>query len=242
LIRENFKRETLLNGAVIGAVISVIAIVIGACIRDVVIVPEWVQTGGEMSDIILIDPGHGGFDGGAVASDGTVEKDINLAISLPLADILRVLGYNVDITRDSDAALDEQGITTIRGRKVSDMRNRLEQYNQSRMVISIHQNHFTQAQYYGTQVIYGGSTAESTILAESIRQTVGSLLEQPRLRELKKGSRDVFLLHNADVPVVLVECGFLSNSAERERLKNVEYQHQMAFSIACGIILHGIYN
>lgn len=92
---------------------------------------------------LLIDPGHGGKDGGASAADGTVEKDINLKISLRLYDMLRILGFSVRLSRDSDCMLCDSGLSRIRDQKISDMKNRLKMYNQSRLTISIHQNHFS---------------------------------------------------------------------------------------------------
>ena len=223
--------------------ILILSVVLCTCIRDVVMPPglvdAWDPSSGERG-IILIDPGHGGFDGGAVASDGTVEKNINLGISLVLADLLRISGYRIEMTRSDDCTLDETGLTSIRGRKISDMKARLSMYNKSMLVVSVHQNHFSESQYFGTQLLYGGTGEQARDLAVSIQQSVGNLLKQERLREIKKGPKDVYLMHNATVPVVFVECGFLSNPNERNLLKSEEYQKKMAFSIACGMIDYGI--
>ncbi|MBR2339016.1 MAG: N-acetylmuramoyl-L-alanine amidase [Clostridia bacterium] len=184
---------------------------------------------------VLIDPGHGGADGGASAADGTAEKDINLAISLPLRDLLQVMGYSVTMTRHTDTMVNTTG-TTLRERKVSDIRNRLAMSEEADMTVSIHQNKFTQAKYDGTQVFYSGNHAESRQLAEAVRSSVVSLLQPKNTRELKKGDSSVYLLDHATKPMILVECGFLSNEAELQKLKDADYQRKMAFAIAGGIV------
>lgn len=186
--------------------------------------------------VILIDPGHGGADGGASAADGTMEKDINLQIALPLADMLRFLGYPVEMTRDTDRSIHDPDVTTIKNQKISDMKNRLSLVNESRLTISIHENHFPQTQYFGTQIFYGVNNAESALLADTVRESVIGLLQPENTRELKKGTKDIYLLHNAKVPIILVECGFLSNTAELQKLKDPSYQQNMAYAVACGLL------
>ncbi|MBR5540494.1 MAG: N-acetylmuramoyl-L-alanine amidase [Clostridia bacterium] len=188
-----------------------------------------------VSPHILIDAGHGGEDGGAEGADGTLEKHINLAIARPLGDLLRVMGYTVSYTRTEDTMVSAVG-DTLRERKVSDIRNRLLMIQQADMTISIHQNKFSQTQYSGTQVFYGTGSADSRVLAAAIRSSVLSLLQPQNTRELKQGDGSVYLLKHATQPLVLVECGFLSNEAEREKLKTREYQLQMAFAIAVGVV------
>lgn len=185
---------------------------------------------------ILIDPGHGGMDGGAVAADGTQEKDINLAIARPLADLLRVFGYPVRTTRDTDVSIHDEGADSIKEQKVSDIHNRLELVQASLITVSIHQNQFPQTQYSGTQVFFSGGNPASEGLAASIRESVLTQLQPNNDRQLKKAGSSIYLLHHATPPAVLVECGFLSNEAEREKLKTAEYQQQMAFAIAGGVL------
>ena len=187
---------------------------------------------------VLIDAGHGGADGGAQAADGTLEKDINLAVSGSLGDLLRVMGYTVSHTRTADQMIHTEG-NSLRERKVSDMKNRLALVEQADLTVSIHQNKFPQTQYSGAQVFYGTATAESGRFAESVRQSIVSLLQPNNTRELKKGDSNIYLLSNATRPIVLVECGFLSNLSELALLKTSEYQHRMAFAIAGGILTAG---
>lgn len=189
----------------------------------------------DASPHILIDAGHGGADGGAEGADGTLEKHINLAIARPLGELLRVMGYTVSYTRTEDTMVDAAG-DTLRERKVSDMKNRLSLIQQADMTISIHQNKFPQTKYSGAQVFYGTGSADSRALAESIRSSVIALLQPSNTRELKQGDGSVYLLKQATQPLVLVECGFLSNETEREKLKTREYQLQMAFAVAAGVL------
>ncbi len=186
---------------------------------------------------ILIDPGHGGADGGAEAADGTLEKTLNLAVSRTLCDLLTVMGYTVQTTRDQDVMLNTEG-STLRERKVSDMRNRLALVEESDLTVSIHQNKFTQSQYYGTQIFYSPNTPDSKLLAESVRSQVVGMLQPHNTRELKRGTSDVYLLHHAKKPMILVECGFLSNAAELAKLKDPTYQRHMAFAVAAGVMLY----
>lgn len=183
---------------------------------------------------VLIDPGHGGFDGGAVAEDGTPEKHLNLAIATCLRDFLYVCGVPVEMTRTSDMGLENPTSTSIREKKVSDMRNRLSMYNEASLVIAIHQNQFSVPKYDGTQVFYSTNHCNSAILAESIRGSVIEWVQPQNSRQLKPATDGIYLLYHTEVPAVLVECGFLSNPEEREQLKTPAYQQQLAFAVAAG--------
>lgn len=185
---------------------------------------------------VIIDAGHGGFDGGAVADDGTPEKDINLEIAKKLAAILRFNGYTVIMTRTEDTATNtEEG--SIASRKKSDMRERLRIINENpdAIFVSVHLNKFTTSSARGTQVFYSPNTLESKDLGQSIQTSVKNLLQPENTRTIKQGTKSTYLLHNAKIPAVIVECGFLSNPVEFEKLKNDEYRSQMAFSIFVGI-------
>lgn len=185
---------------------------------------------------IIIDAGHGGEDGGAVANNLT-EKDINLEISKILSDIFVSNGYKVVMTRSNDNSIESSG-TTLRERKVSDMKNRLEIYNsdENNIVISIHQNKFEIEKYSGTQIFYSPNNEKSSVLAESIRTSVIGLIQPENTRECKKATKDIYLLYNSKVPSIIVECGFLSNNAEAQKLSTETYQKQMAYSIYLGIV------
>lgn len=205
-------------------------------------VGQTVPVGGEPAlsrTRVLIDPGHGGEDGGTMAKNGTLEKEINLAISLPLADLLRLWGYEVTLTRETDISIYDPDAATVREKKVSDLKKRLALYEQAQLVVSIHENHFSGTQYYGTQVFYSPNAPASQPLAASIRESVRTLLQPENTRELKKGDKTIYLLHKTTVPAVLVECGFLSNEAERTKLETPAYQQQMALAIGLGLLHYG---
>ena len=187
---------------------------------------------------ILIDPGHGGADGGAKAADGTLEKDYNLSISLTLRDMLRLCGYEVTLTRETDTSIHDDTATTLREQKVSDMHNRLALYDAADLVLSIHQNQFPQRSCRGTQFFYATGNPASQPLATVLRNTLYSLLQPDNTRELKAGTSGIFLLHETHAPAVLVECGFLSNPEERALLQSPDYQQQLAFSLTCGVLTY----
>ncbi len=184
---------------------------------------------------IVIDAGHGGEDGGAVAPDGTQEKHLNLAVSRTLADLLRVMGFTVTETRTDDTMLHTEG-NSLRERKVSDMKYRLSVFETADLAISIHQNKFSQAQYYGTQVFYSKTDPASAAAAEQIRQSAVTLLQPQNTRPLKAADDTIYLLSHTTRPAVLVECGFLSNPQELERLKDPVYQHKLALAVMSGIV------
>ncbi len=186
---------------------------------------------------IILDAGHGGFDSGAVAGDGTVEKNINLEIALILADFLKSNGYNVIMTRQADVSTDDVETNKISARKKSDLKNRLELMKDypNAVFVSIHLNKFTTSAANGSQIFYSGNTEESRILSDAIQKKIVAMLQPYNTRVNKKATSSTYILHNATIPAVLVECGFLSNNAELKRLKSKEYQTKMAFCIFCGI-------
>ena len=188
--------------------------------------------------VIILDAGHGGFDGGAVAPDGTVEKDINLKIALTLKDFLKQGGFEVIMTRESDVSTDDVETDKIATRKKSDLKNRLGlmKDNPNAVFVSIHLNKVTASAANGSQVFYSAEREESKILGDCIQKSIVQLLQPENTRVNKQATSSTYLLYNATVPAVLVECGFLSNSAELKRLKDEEYQKKMAFSIFCGIV------
>ena len=185
---------------------------------------------------IIIDAGHGGFDGGAVASDGTIEKELNLEIALKLDAVLRAIGFKTVLVRNGDDSIDDSGSST-HSKKVSDMNNRLEfmkKYSNS-IFVSIHMNKYSTSQPHGAQVFFS-PCADSERLAVCIQSSVSKNVQTDNKRVVKKASKDIYLLYNAVVPAVIAECGFLSNPGDLGNLKDSEYQKKIAFSIATGII------
>ena len=183
----------------------------------------------------MANSAHGGFDGGAVASDGTVEKDLNLKIALKLDTVLRVMGYKTVLTRDADLSLEDEDISG--SKKVSDMKNRLKimQSYPDAIFVSIHMNKYTTSQPNGTQVFYG-VTDGSEQLAKSIQTAVKQALQPLNHRVVKKTTKDIYLLYHSVVPSVIVECGFLSNEEDLTKMKSEEYQKAISWAIAEGVI------
>ena len=190
-----------------------------------------------MENIVFSNASHGGFDGGAVAGDGTVEKDINLNISLTLAKFLKQSGFRVIMTRESDVSTEDTESPQIASKKRNDLRNRLKlmgDYPDS-VFVSVHLNKFTTSSAFGSQVFYSKGE-ESAVLADKIQKAIVALIQPENTRVNKQATSSTYLLYNATVPAVLVECGFLSNEAELALLKQTDYQKKMAFSIYCGIL------
>ncbi|MBQ2795072.1 MAG: N-acetylmuramoyl-L-alanine amidase [Oscillospiraceae bacterium] len=188
---------------------------------------------------IILDAGHGGEDGGAIGAGGIVEKDINLSITLKTAKFLRFFGYDVKLTRKTDIMTCDEGLDTQRERKISDIKNRLAMLNDSQCLcfISIHQNIFG-GDARGAQVFYSKNEPESKKLAETLQYGISSLLQPENKRVIKEATKDIYLLHHAENPAVLVECGFISNSKEAALLSEDGYQNKMAFAIAFSSVKH----
>ena len=194
--------------------------------------------GGERMPTIVLDAGHGGEDGGAVSKSGVVEKDINLAISLDLQKMLQLAGFPVVMIRESDVSVGDNTLDTVKARKTSDLHNRLKIVEEQGdcIFISIHQNHFTNSKYYGSQIFYSSSNPESAVLAQKTQETIAGLLQPDNKREIKPATNSIYLLWNAKVPAMIVECGFLSNESETKKLSRPDYQKQMAFAICQGFL------
>ncbi len=192
----------------------------------------------EKKGTIVLDAGHGGEDGGAVGVNGLLEKDVNLAIALELEKYLKQNHFDVIMIRDTDSSVGDQTLKTIAERKRSDTKSRLRTVEETGecILISIHQNHFSQSKYSGAQVFYSGNREESALLAEAIRQNIVDSLQPGNKRENKQAESSIYLLYNCHMPAVLVECGFLSNPEEAEKLSKESYQKDMAAAIYNGLI------
>lgn len=185
---------------------------------------------------VIIDPGHGGEDGGAQGEDGTLEKDLNLSISMILKDMLVQGGFEVELIREEDTAVGDNSLDSVKERKRSDLEKRVEIYNsdENNIVVSIHQNKFEESKYSGTQIFYS-ENPKSEELAEYIRKAVVGLVQPENQRQSKQADGSIYVLRNAEVPAIIVECGFLSNPQELAQLKDFEYQKKLAFAVYMGI-------
>ncbi len=182
---------------------------------------------------VIIDPGHGGEDPGAV-DNGLVEKELNLEISYLLNDLLVANGYKTVLTRADDRLLYNNGEENKK--KFYDIRNReklAEQYENA-VFISIHMNKFPAEYCKGLQTFYAKSNEESRLLAESVQKNIVQLQPENK-RIIADGEDTIYLLANLKMPSVLVECGFVSNISEANMLKDSDYKKALAMSIYCGI-------
>lgn len=189
------------------------------------------------SKIVIIDAGHGGEDPGAVGTSGVYEKDLNLQIAFAVGELLEKEGYTVVYTRTDDRLLylPEEDIKGIR--KISDLKNRCKVADNypNAVFVSIHMNSFGASKYSGLQVYYSQNDDTSYSLASKIQESVKSTLQPNNNRVVKKGD-GIYLLENIENPSVLIECGFLTNEAECQKLSEKEYQKELSFAIVCGII------
>ncbi len=192
----------------------------------------------ETTPVIIIDPGHGGEDGGTQSSDGTLEKKINLDISVKINELLLAEGFTTVLTREGDYMIYDESASTQREKKVSDIHNRMKivEENGDCILLSVHQNYFTESKYSGTQVFYSKNNPDSEVLADEIQKSVVSVLQPDNTRQIKESGTDIYLLYHSQVPSVMVECGFMSNEAETEKLKDEDYQQKMAEAIVEGLL------
>ncbi len=186
---------------------------------------------------VIIDAGHGGRDGGAVADDdGTLEKHLNLAVAQKLKELLETADVRVVMTRSTDTELASPDSSH---KKRDDLEARVamtEDYANA-ILVSIHMNKFPVSKYSGLQVYYSPNHKESITLAEQI-QTDALSLKAENSREVKAAGSSIYLLSHVQIPAVLVECGFLSNYEEKELLKTENYQKMLAMSLYTSIMTY----
>lgn len=183
---------------------------------------------------IIIDAGHGGEDGGATSCTGRLESSYNLDISLRLEDLMQLLGYRTIMIRRTDTAIYKKG-ETISQKKVDDLKERVRISNSDpgNVLLSIHQNFFSQGQYSGAQVFYAANE-ESKNLANTLQQSLVEVLNPGSKRKTKAG-KGIYLLEKRTGCGVLIECGFLSNPKEESLLRLPQYQKKLACVIAAAV-------
>lgn len=204
-------------------------------------VPAFSYTALPMRETIILDAGHGGADGGAVAADGTAESGINLAVALRLRDVFVLLGRETVMTRRDEGSLADADSETLRQQKVSDTKNRVALINSvaNGRLVSIHQNTLAgHPEVHGAQVFFG-KVEGSSERAAAVQQTLNETVNEGNEKTAKPIGSDVYIMSHAQCPAILVECGFLSNEAESKRLMTEEYQTVLALSIAGGYLQHG---
>ena len=185
----------------------------------------------ENRNCIVIDAGHGGIDGGAVSCSGVYESHINLQIALRLDDLLHLLGMQTKMIRTEDISIYTSG-NTIAAKKASDLKERVKIANETEngILLSIHQNYYTDGRYSGAQMFYA-SSSKSSLLAEMLQNAMKDALDPANNRQIKRAS-GIYLMEHVKIPAVLVECGFLSNAEEEARLTDASYQKKLCCVIA----------
>ena len=232
---RRMKRKCIL---VLGAVAALLSAVLVLGGLDRALGSRAVMLPASVRPVVVIDPGHGGVDGGATAN-GVVEKELNLAIGKKLRSLCLLFGFEVRMTREDDVSIHDEGMETIREQKNSDLRNRLELMTAEpgAAVVSIHMNKFQQSRIRGAQVFYAPKAPGSEELARLIQEDVKALVQPENTRQIKRADSSLFLLYNNTVnPAVLVECGFISNPEEAAQLQEAEYQDRLAFSVCCSLL------
>ena len=177
--------------------------------------------------VIVIDPGHGGEDPGKVGINDVLEKDLNLEIAMKVRDLLEEVGITVVMTREDDK---------VPNRKKQDLGNRVELINntQPTLALCIHQNSYTTPDIFGAQVFYHTKTEEAVDVATLVQESL-RVLDANNKREIKEND-SYYMLKYCEVPTIIVECGFLTNPTEAQKLTTKEYQEELAFAICEGII------
>ena len=183
---------------------------------------------------IIIDAGHGGVDGGATSCTGKLESGFNLEIALRLEDLLHLLGYDTKMVRKTDISVYTKG-ETIAQKKVSDLKERVRICNDTEngVLLSIHQNYFSDSRYSGAQIFYSGIPG-SRELAEKIQGDMIRTVNPGSRRTIKKAD-GIYLMDHIDCTGILIECGFLSNPQEEAKLRDPDYQKQICCVIATGV-------
>lgn len=178
--------------------------------------------------LVIVDPGHGGYDGGKIGVNGAEEKEINLKISLVINELLQKEGVTVQMTRSDDNRLGET--------QTEDLKQRVKQMNESEasLVVSIHQNSYHEENVSGAQVFYYTDSSEGKRAAEILQECLREI--DPKNTKEAKANNTYYILKKTSVPVVIVECGFLSNYEEAEKLADETYQNQAAEAVTKGIL------
>ncbi len=195
-----------------------------------------VEEGKELKErfCVVIDAGHGGADPGKVGINGALEKDINLQIAIRLKSLLQAQDIKVVMTREDEGGLYDEDASN---KKVQDMKRRIAIIEEAQpdVVISIHQNSYHEEYVHGAQVFYYNTSATGKKLAELIQKCFVRTVDSENKRE-PKGNDSYYLLKKTSRPIVIVECGFLSNQEEAEKLKSKEYQEKTAWAIHMGVL------
>lgn len=186
---------------------------------------------------IVLDAGHGFPDQGAESASGVTEANLNLKITQKVQSLLEQSGCNVILTRSDENGIYDVNSNTLREKKVSDIKNRVKIGNESSAdaFVSIHLNKIPQSQYYGWQTFFKSNNEKSEQLAKSIQEELNSSIQKENRREALKITGK-YIIDHVEIPITIVECGFLSNPEEEQLLNQDEYQNRIAWGIYNGIM------
>ena len=192
-------------------------------------------TDGDPRPVIILDPGHGGEDSGAVGIDGDYEKDLNLSVACKLRDLLAFEGWTVIMTRADDRLLYDPSVAL--SHKSQDLKNRLDYARRypDGIFVSIHMNKFPAESCRGLQIYYSKNHPASQRLAADLQSAVQSRLAPDNHREIKSATSSIYVLHRIQIPAILIECGFLSNREESAQLRQGSYPNKLIAIIADGL-------
>ena len=187
--------------------------------------------------VVILDAGHGLPDEGATGKDGLSESSINLKISQKVQNLLEQSGCTVILTRSDENGIYSENSKTIRQKKISDMKNRVQIGNNTDadIFVSIHLNKINESQYWGWQCFFRKNDEHSKKLAVSIQNGLNEIIKKDNKREVLK-IENKYIVDNVKIPISIVECGFLSNSDEASLLATDEYQNKLAWGIFVGIM------
>ncbi len=228
------KREKLAGALLLLAVLATVCLIARGGRRLMTSVSSDRVETDEDRPCVVIDAGHGGQDPGKVGIDGSLEKDINLQIALKLQKFLQMQDVDAVLTRDSDRGLYDENASN---KKVQDMKNRvaLIEEHQPALVVSIHQNSYHEEYVHGAQAFYYAGSERSKELAERIQRVMAEELDKDNARQAKAND-SYYLLKKTSVPIVIVECGFLSNYEEAQKLASDAYQERAAWAIHLAVM------
>ena len=187
--------------------------------------------------VVILDAGHGTPDEGAESKNGTTEAQINLKIVLKIQQLLEQSGCTVILTRSDENAIYDLDAKTLKQKKISDIHNRVKIGNESSadIFVSIHLNKINEQQYYGWQTFFNTNNEQSKDLAEQIQTALNEAIQKENHRIAVK-LNTVYIMKHVEIPISIVECGFLSNPEEEQQLQQEEYQNRLAWGIYNGII------
>ena len=224
------RKRRILSGLLVAALLLSFSAAVRFYKTAAVFRPE-----GDSAEVV-IDPGHGGVDGGAVAADGTIESGINLAVALTLKELFLLFGTEPVMTRETDISIHDAEADTIARKKVSDLHNRVALANgeTGAVLISIHQNSLpTAPSVCGAQVFFN-DVAGAEPLAGSVQAALNTLVNANKPKHEKNAPSTIYLMQHTEIPAILVECGFLSNPHETTLLKTQSHQLRLAVAVLCG--------